>query len=89
MKRKKEFSKVVVFILGVVGITVLALTFHLMYLTHDLSPLMYVIPSTGTVVGMGIGFYFNKAKSENKIKLMKKYGVEPTPESFNEGDITI
>ena len=89
MKKKFEFSKIIMFVLGVVGITVLALSFHLMYLTLGLSPLIYIIPSTQAVIGIGISFYYSKAKVENKIKLMKKYGVEPTTESFNEGDITI
>lgn len=86
-KRKIEFSKIVVLILGIVGVAVLVASFHLMYLTLDLSPLMYIIPSTQAVIGVGLGFYFSKAKVENKIKLMKKYGVEPTEETFNEGDV--
>ncbi len=85
--KKKEFSKIIVFVLGVVGITVLALSFHLMYLTFDLSPLAYIVPSTEVVVAIGLGFYFWKAKAENKIKLMKENGIKPTEETFKEGDM--
>jgi hypothetical protein len=87
MKKKKEFSKIIVLALGVVGIAVLALSFYLMFITHDISALPDVIEKTATVVGFGISFYFWKAKSENKIKLMKQNGIKPTEETFKEGDM--
>lgn len=87
MKNKREFSKVAILILGIVGISQLIVANILMFMVQDISPLAYIIPSTEAVVGIGLSFYFWKAKSENKIKLMKKYGVEPTEESFNDSGV--
>ena len=44
--------------------------------TENLEPLIYLIPSTAAEVATGTGFYYSKAKAENKIKLNKKYGIE-------------
>lgn len=50
--------------------------------TDDLTPLAYLIPSTAAEVGTGTAFYYNKAKLENKIKLMSIYKVDLNPGSF-------
>lgn len=89
MKKKKEFSKIAILILGIVCTAQLVVADVLMFITFDLSPLAYIIPSVQAVLGVGISSYFWKAKAENKIKLMKKYGIEPTEEIFNEGDVDI
>lgn len=44
--------------------------------TNDLSPLAYLIPAVFTELGVGTGFYYSKAKAENRIKLRKMYGSE-------------
>ena len=44
---------------------------------------MYLIPATAADVATGLGFYYNKAKAENKIKLMKANKMKPTEETFN------
>lgn len=56
----------------------------MMWKTCDLSPLAYLLPSVGAEVSVGTGFYYAKAKVENKIKLMKEYGVQPNDTSFME-----
>ena len=84
-KRKPpEFSKVIVIIIALVCAIVIAFTFTMIWRTEDLSPLTYLIPAVFGLAATAVGFYFAKAKVENRIKLMKKYKVEPTPESFND-----
>ncbi len=48
----------------------------------DLSPLSYLIPAAFGELATATGFYYNKAKAENKIKLMKSNGIEPTREDI-------
>ena len=44
----------------------------------DLTPLAYLIPAVTAETATGTGFYYNKAKAENKIKLKKSLGLELT-----------
>ena len=53
-------------------ITVYALA--LMWKTGDTSGLAYLIPSVFTEYATATGFYYWKARTENKIKLMRRYG---------------
>ena len=53
-------------------ITVFALA--LMWRTGDTSPLAYLIPSVFAEYATATGFYYWKARTENKIKLMRLYG---------------
>ena len=77
MKRKKvEFSKLIMLAVGAVTIIVTAFTLFMVYKTQDLSPLAYLIPAVFTELSVGTGFYYSKAKAENRIKLRKKYGSE-------------
>ena len=52
--------------------------------TLDLSPLAYLIPSVAAEVATGTGFYYSKAKVENRIKLMKQNKVTPNDTHFSE-----
>lgn len=56
-------------------------TMCIVYITGDLSPLDYLIPSVFAELAAATGFYFNKAKAENQIKLRKHYGSEVYGES--------
>jgi len=47
-----------------------------------LSPLAYLIPSTAGAAATALGFYYSKAKAENKIKLMQKNGIAPDKDTF-------
>lgn len=78
MKRKKkiEFSKLIMLTVGAVTIVVVAFTLFMMWKTQDLSPLAYLIPAVFTELSVGTGFYYSKAKAENRIKLRQKYGSE-------------
>ena len=48
--------------------------------TSDTAPLAYLIPSVFGELATATGFYFSKAKAENRIKLRKLYG----PEIYND-----
>ena len=73
---KIEFSKFIfwaVFSL-VVGVTVFGCA--LMWRTSDTSALAYLIPALFGEFATATGFYFWKAKNENRIKLLKKYDLK-------------
>lgn len=50
-------------------------------ITGDLTPLDSLIPSVFAELAAATGFYYNKAKAENQIKLRKHYGSEVYGES--------
>lgn len=79
-KPKKEFSKLILICVGGVTVLVTAFTFIMVWRTNDLSPLAYLIPAVFAELGVGTGFYYSKAKAENRIKLRKMYG----PEIYND-----
>ena len=87
-KRKKrtpyEFSKKILVYAAIVNTAVIIFTMLMIYDTKNLEPLAYLIPAVATEVATGTGFYYSKAKVENRIKLMKQYKVEPTENSFTE-----
>lgn len=86
-KKKLEFSKKI--FIGVTSVTISVTIFTLMVIwkTNDLSPLMYLIPSVFAEMGAATGFYFNKAKAENEIKITEgmrgKSGVTPESEGIS------
>ena len=71
-KPKKEFSKVWLGCVGAVTLVVTAFTLAIVWKTGDTSPLAYLIAELATATG----FYYSKAKAENRIKLRKQYGSE-------------
>lgn len=88
-RRKKqrpasEFSKKIVVAVFAINIVVIAFTLIMIWRTNDLSPLAYLIPAVAAETATGTGFYYAKAKVENRIKLMKHYDITPTEQSFNE-----
>lgn len=83
-KTSMEFSKLILVVAAIVNVAVIAFTFIMVWRTCDLTPLEYLIPAVAAETATGTGFYYAKAKVENRIKLMKQYEIEPTIESFNE-----
>ena len=79
-----EFSKKILIVAAIINILVIGFSCVMIVITCDLSPLCYLIPSVAGEVATGTGFYYAKAKAENKIKLMRKYGVEMTEDSFRD-----
>ena len=77
---KREFSKVMMSGVGAATIVVTAFTLVMVWRTGDTSPLAYLIPAVFAETAAATGFYYSKAKAENRIKLRKKYG----PEIYND-----
>lgn len=80
VKNKREFSKLILIAVGAVTVLVTVFTFIMVWRTSDLSPLGYLIPAVFGELGVGTGFYYSKAKAENRIKLRKLYG----PDIYND-----
>lgn len=78
--RKKEFSKVIITAVGAVTGVVTAFTLVMVWRTENLEPLAYLIPAVFAELATATGFYYSKAKTENRIKLRKQYG----PEIYND-----
>lgn len=55
---------------------------RMIWITMDTSVLAYLIPAVFAEMASATGFYYTKAKAENKIKLMALNGVKPEPSSF-------
>ena len=81
-KKKFEFSKLILFVFGLIELCVVFFTCYMVYKTEDLSPLSYLIPSTAIVGATGVKHYYDKAKRENVIKLKNQYGVTLSQEDF-------
>jgi len=79
-KKKKEFSKLIIIGVGAVTAIVTAFTLFIVWETKDTSPLAYLIPAVFAELATATGFYYSKAKAENRIKLRKQYG----PEIYND-----
>jgi len=77
-KKSMEFSKKILVVAAIVNIAVIVFTFIMIWRTCDLSPLAYLIPAVATETATGTGFYYAKAKVENRIKLMKAHDLEVT-----------
>ena len=82
-KNQMEFSKKIFVCTSLATIVVTIFTGVMVWRTNDLSPLMYLIPAMFAELATATAFYYNKAKAENKIKLMKSYKVDPNNEDFN------
>lgn len=72
-KPKREFSKLILYV-------VTAFTLIMVWKTENLEPLAYLIPAIFAELATATGFYYSKAKAENRIKLRKLYG----PEIYND-----
>lgn len=83
-KQPKEFSKKILIVAGVMNAAVIIFTMIMIWRTLDLTPLAYLIPSVAAEVTTGTGFYYSKAKVENRIKLMRQYRVTPQEQHFSD-----
>lgn len=83
-KPPKEFSKKILIVAGIINAVVIVFTMVMIWRTLDLSPLAYLIPSVAAEVATGTGFYYSKAKVENRIKLMRLNKVTPNETHFSE-----
>ena len=83
-KKKVEFSKLIFLGVSIVTIAITVFSCRMIWLTMDTSALAYLIPAVFAEMASATGFYYTKAKAENKIKIMAASGVQPEPSNFNE-----
>lgn len=83
-KKKVEFSKLVFVGVSIATIAITLFSCRMIWITMDTSVLAYLIPAVFAEMASATGFYYTKAKTENKIKLMAASGVQPEPSNFNE-----
>ena len=74
-KPKIEFSKKIFYIVMTCFIAVIVYSMILMWKTNNTEPLSYLIPSVSGLAATAVGFYYWKARLENKIKLSKDYEI--------------
>lgn len=84
MKKKYEFSKLILITIGAVAVFVTAFSMAVIWKTGDTSGLAYLIPAVFAAFATAHGFYSSKAKAENKIKLMNKHGIEITEQTIDD-----
>lgn len=70
MKKKIEFSKILLFILMVLSIFITGLSTWFMVKYETYEPLIYVVPAIFAELGTATASYYIKAKNENKIKII-------------------
>jgi len=89
MKKKKplEFSKKIIIGISAYLAILNLFTFFAVLMTGDLSPLAYLIPGGFSIGATCFGFYFWKAKAENRIKLNKanKIPMNEPDDIFKDG----
>ncbi len=68
-KKKIEFSKIIFAGVSVATIAVVVFSCRMIYITGDLSPLAYLIPSVFAELATATGFYYRKAQKENELKI--------------------
>lgn len=87
-KKKKEFSKIILAVIGAASAVVTVFSMIAVLITGDTTPLAYLIPAVFGELATATGFYYSKAKAENKIKLTKKYGrdIVETAVNFEQGE---
>ena len=81
-KKKVEFSKLIFLGVSIATIAITVFSCRMIWITMDTSVLAYLIPAVCAEMASATGFYYTKAKAENKIKLMALNGVKPEPSSF-------
>lgn len=82
-KQKIEFSKLILYVVGAITVGVTAPALIMVWKTENLEPLAYLIPAIFAELATATGFYYAKAKAENRIKLINsmvqslgdKYGI--------------
>lgn len=84
LSKKVEFSKLIFMGVSVVTVAIVLFSCRMIWITMDTSALAYLIPAVFAEMAAATGFYYSKAKAENKIKLMAVAGVQPEAANFND-----
>ncbi|WP_455619658.1 hypothetical protein [Eisenbergiella sp.] len=83
VKKKMEFSKLIFVGVSIVTMVITVFSCRMIWITMDTSALAYLIPAVFAEMATGTGFYYSKAKAENKIKLMALSDVQPEAHNFD------
>jgi len=81
--KKYEFSKLIFIGVSIFTIFITLFSCFMIWETKDTTALAYLIPAVFAEMAAATGFYYNKAKAENKIKLMASYGIKPEASNFD------
>lgn len=83
LRKKVEFSKLIFVGVSVLTVSIVVFSCYMMKETMDTGPLAYLIPAVFTEMASATGFYYWKARAENKIKLMALTGTQPEASNFD------
>lgn len=75
-KREMEFSKKILFVVFAVTIAIVVCAILMSYITQTTDVYTYLIPAIFAELTIGTGFYYNKAKAENLLKIGRSYEEE-------------
>lgn len=75
-KKKLEFSKILLIIAFVFTVIITVFSMIMIVSTGDTTALEFLIVSAFAELATASGFYYSKAKAENRIKLRKMYGAD-------------
>lgn len=75
MRRKIEFSKILWAISFAFAAGITLFSCYMAYITMDTSVFAYLVPAVYAELATATGFYYNKARAENVVKLKKYYGI--------------
>lgn len=81
-----EFSKKIFIFDALIALIVLVFSFVIMWKTENIDPLSTLITVVFGALAAGEAFYYNKAKKENEIKLMRGNNIEVTKEDIKTDD---
>lgn len=86
--KKMEYSKKILLVLMAIQIVIIGYSMALMWHTESADMLAYLIPSVSAELSVAVGFYYNKAKRENELKIREAYKEKNIKyeESYNELD---
>ena len=82
-RKKIEFSKLIFIGVSILTVSTTLFSCCMIWITKDTSALAYLIPAVFAEMASATGFYYTKAKAENKIKLMAQHGIQPEASDFN------
>lgn len=80
--KRVEFSKLIFAGVALMTAAITVFSCCMIWRTGDTSVFAYLIPAIFAELASATGFYYNKAKAENKIKLMALTGTEPEAQTF-------
>ena len=65
-----EFSKKIFLFMAAVAVVIIVFSMVMIWRTDNVEPLNVLIPAVFTALATWEGYYYNKAKAENKIKMI-------------------